>query len=1074
MFAARVATAGSCACLAVAAALALPAAPQADGRRMSLHNRLLLNRAAVGHAREIQIMLAVADGETGSVRELVAQVGGRVEYSAPDVDYLRVRVPLDRAVSFVADDRIAAYQISSRSKAGWDRDGPTEVNATMFHGYERTAVGGTGAPARQLTLPALTIERSREPGYTADDDAGLGEWMREHPTFDGRGVTIAVMEIGQVEFSHPAFRHARDIAGREVPKLAGIVNAIGLDEPDETRVDLDVAVPAASTWQWIGDRTYILPRAGSYRFGMFLLPAADNLTHRFAVLRDDATGSVWVDTDGDTNFQEETPIEDVNVRVDVRTLKLTHPRPANLDFVMARARSERAVHVYVARSDHNSMTASVAAGSRNDDSLAHGVAPGARVLLVRSDAFPLRFHTWIEGYLETMARPDVDVLTDSTITHLAPDTAADFAGLMFRRIAAVYSKPIFHAAGNAQLRLMDAAALGDGFSVGGSLGARTFAALYGGAPLDTVMLHHGGASGPSLDGRIKPDFLAPVHRIAASRWSATFDGRIPANAPDLELPHGYGISCCTSASAPYAAGVAAVLISAARQTGLRYPYERFARALRSRARFLDGFPAHQQGNGVLDVNAAWQELNDGTPLPRIRSSTTVVHPMAQYAARGPEGEGIFEYEGWSPGTAGRREIRFRRESGPGAVVRYNVSWTGNDGTFHAPQTIALPLNAWVALPITIAARHEGAHSALLNVRDERTGSIVFRTQATIVVANRFDPRTRTLRVAGTVPFMRHTAHFITVPPGAAAISVQLEVTRGSLTIGITPSDGLNRGGYYSHVYPQNSRTFTPGKYTVVLPDPAPGTWRIDVANVSARAERDRALVSFGEASYHATLGLAGAALRALTNAKGLAVDVENPGPELREPTIDASAGSSGVHRGTFLPTGLPNLIHIDVPPGMQTLRVNVRRDRLDGSALELHLYDCTAGECFSHDFTLAAEAHRMVVRKPKPGRWVAAVNAAPYPTAPGGFVLEEMVAAPGERHRAPSDVPRGPGSRWRQTIDAPAATQPAGARTPILLLELLDLALLRDEAQDVWETRDYRSRFRQSPAALGFTVFTLQ
>ena len=314
---------------AVCAGLWLGARPQAapPQKRMSVHNRLLLNRAAVIGLAKLEILLAVAEGRTASTTARVQQIGGRVLYSTPAVGYLRVEVPIERAVPFVEHDDVEAYQISSLSRGAWYRDGPPESNATMIRGFGRVVVPGMTGTAPKRDLPPLTTERSREAGYTSEDDVGLGEWMREHPTFDGRGVTIAVMEIAQIEIAHPAFQTAKTLDGWDVPKIAGILNTIPADELDDSRVELDREVVAASRWCTVADRTFLLPRPGTYGFGMLLLNAADNLVHRFAVLRDQATDDVWVDTDGDADFQDETPIADVNDRVDVRALKLVAPRP---------------------------------------------------------------------------------------------------------------------------------------------------------------------------------------------------------------------------------------------------------------------------------------------------------------------------------------------------------------------------------------------------------------------------------------------------------------------------------------------------------------------------------------------------------------------------------------------------------------------------------------------------------------------------------------------------------------------------------------------------------------------------
>lgn len=493
-----------------------PLSRQSAPKRMSFHNRILLNRAAVAQLHTLEVMLAVSPQGLETTAALVARLGGHVRYADARMGYLRVDVPIERMVELVDTPLVDAYQISSLSAGSWFRDSAPQLNADMFRRYERDLPAAAPGPRAPLSLPVLSSQEARQAGYTGGDDAGVETWLRTHPTFDGRGVTMALLEDAQPEFLHPTIGYAKTLDGRDLPKLAGILNTLDPSEPDATRVDLDTTIHAAHAWSRVGDRTYAVPRPGTYWFGIFALPAGGNLVHEYGVLQDSTSRITWVDTNGDRDFRDERPVPDINDRFEPQVLKLTYPRRVDMAFVVGQGRTPRTVHVYASLNSHMAMTLSVAAGSHTADGLARGVAPGARVLLVRAyTSSPRGLRNYIEACLEVIKRPDVDLLSDSNGIDMAPDTAGDFVGLLFSRMVAAYDKPIFHGAGNSQLALNSVSALGGSFSVGGSIGPDTFAAFFGGTRLTKLAIHPVSAAGPAIDGQLKPDFIAPVHVVAA-------------------------------------------------------------------------------------------------------------------------------------------------------------------------------------------------------------------------------------------------------------------------------------------------------------------------------------------------------------------------------------------------------------------------------------------------------------------------------------------------------------------------------------------------------------------------------
>jgi hypothetical protein len=1064
----RSAVRGGGAIAALAASAALAAAPPGSFQvpaaqiRISVHNRLLLNRAAVSGIARLDLLLLTSPGALDRLAAAVDRADGRAGPRDDRIGYLRAEVPIEKVLQVVSDPVVEAWQIATESRKAWYRDGPTLASAALYRGFETLAPPRPGAPAASA-YPDLPADEAGASGYSADEDSGLKEWRQRHPTFDGRGVTIAMIESGLPDFTHPAIGLARTLAGRDVPKLAGIVNAIDRDRPDATRVALDQEIRVTRSWARAGARTYIFPAPGIYRFGLFQLPAGNNLVQQFGIAEQVETGELRVDANGDGDFRNDHPIADVNDRPDVRALSLLAPETP-LPFVVARGALPRTVHVYAATGSHLTMTLSVAAGSRNPRNLAVGVAPNARVLIVHAET---RLLDYVDAYLAAARRDDVDVINDSTGVTLLPETGDDFMGRFLSRIAGAYGKVVVHSANNTQLFLNSASTPGDVLSIGGTMGAATLAALYGGR-LDQLVVHPTGAAGPGVDGSIRPDVIAPVHVISADLMSSNDGGGLPLRAPRWRLPAGYQISCCTSSSSPYAAGLAALLVSAAKQTRLPYSRASLSRAIRFGARFLPAASAHHQGNGVFDVNAAWRRMNREIDAPDIHATARIAHPLAEYAAAGVSGVGILEREGWRAGTSGRRMIHLRRRSGPPSATTYRVSFTGNDGTFSAPSSIALPLDTPVALPIDIAAKTPGAHSALLDLHDPATDAIVFRTQATIVAAREFDRTERSLTVSGSIETMRERTEYFRVPERVEAMTLHLRVARGRVKVSLLPPHGVYLS-YYRHVHPAMSEQFGRGTYVLTMDRPQAGVWAASVINDAIRQSKD----GFDEtADYALEIRLEGTRIRERRLAERvIALDIENTLSAPREPTIAHAFGTLTSARAAFEETGLPNLFDLEVPDKAGTLIVQARGER--DQPLDLHLYDCSTGECFSYAFTMPAQAAQSItVRRPAAGRWIAAINAAPAATAAGSFVVESIVTgAAGPRLRAHGRATKG--ARWTELIELPPFPPPVTGAKRVAVLELFDAAMERDEEAHPWEKRAGIERLANRPAAIGRVIYRI-
>jgi len=274
---------------------------------MSIEDRLLLNRLILGGQHTIQVMMLSEKANFDRLLVLNRRLQGREVFIDRRVGYARVELPIEHLADLITSSLIDAYHIASLARASAAREALPRENAEAW----QNALGNPTIRSPlmpDMNLPLLTKAASEEPGYTGDEDMGVDRWLHEHPTFDGRGVTIALIDMGLPDFSHPIFGPAKTLDGRPIEKIAGIVNALDTTEYDQTRVELTRTINAVGTWVWITNRFFILPHAGKYQFGFLELNAGDNLTQQIGVLRSSSTGEIWVDTNGDADFRSEQPV----------------------------------------------------------------------------------------------------------------------------------------------------------------------------------------------------------------------------------------------------------------------------------------------------------------------------------------------------------------------------------------------------------------------------------------------------------------------------------------------------------------------------------------------------------------------------------------------------------------------------------------------------------------------------------------------------------------------------------------------------------------------------------------------
>src|SRR5258708_209156 len=191
---------------------------------------------------DVVLLVAARQGKSEAVAREAARTGGDVRFRDDQVGYLRVRVPIDRATGFAGIEDIEAAAV--------DVDDRLPIRLAAESEPSEQAQPPAGQPQADGWPPRLGDYPLRKP-YSPLKDIGAAGLRTAHPTWDGRGVTIALLD-GNLDLLLPEFQRAYTLDGRAVPKIADFLNAT------DPRDDFD-NVP-----QWVDMRTIATTAGGKF------------------------------------------------------------------------------------------------------------------------------------------------------------------------------------------------------------------------------------------------------------------------------------------------------------------------------------------------------------------------------------------------------------------------------------------------------------------------------------------------------------------------------------------------------------------------------------------------------------------------------------------------------------------------------------------------------------------------------------------------------------------------------------------------------------------------------------------
>lgn len=1021
----------------------------------------------------IVLVVATLPGRAGDAARDAQRLGGDVRFRDDSVGYLRVRLPLDQATAFAESPGVEA------AAGDVDDSYPTRLSGD---GGAAPVAGdgdrGTLQAGSEPWPPRLGDYPLRN-AYSPLKDLDAAGFRAQNPTFDGRGVTIAVLD-GNIDMLLPEFQTAYALDGKRIPKFTDYLNVT--DPRDDLSltpqwVDMKAQVDATDGKATYAGKTFTLPRAGHFRIGLFderrfnepaNLAYIDQDVDRsgnpagddglFGVLWDEGSNDVWVDTDRDLDFTDEKSMTDYVVRNDFGVFGNDNPATPireSIGFAVQTDRVNKFISINVGAYQHATTIMGSVVGNPEPNGRLHGVAPGARLLSMYYGTGIM--HAAIEGMIQAFRRPDVDLIVFEQSVFMAsiPYLIADGRhplSVIAGRLATRYQKLMFVPGSNSPgFGIVAEDGLAPNVvSVGAYQSSDSYLVNKGMALEGHDNLHWGGLShGPSGTGALKPDLLAPSGQLGTE-----VGYRKGGMAPGLyQLPPGYGVDGGTSTATPMASGATALVLSAAKQRGLKYDAVRLKAAMAGAARFIPSLGANEQGGGLVQVGAAFARLEQlqGALPPTITSRAPVRTALSGLLWPPNEGVGLFEREGWKVGDRGDREITLTRTSGAPGAMRFDVRWLGNDGTFEVPTTVILPLNQPTRIPVRIVAATSGVHSATLELTTTGVAGLVHRVLCTIVAAT---PLSAANGFAATttvsVPKARDRSVFVDVPAGASALTFQAPVAIRFAAVSPTRD----------YTYPCS---YGPATAPCAIPNPEPGVWEINVANNDFSAISDGAapppkpmvvavqatalgvdVTSPARAAWLATDGAASFPVR-MANRMGGARHI-----------VAAGAVGSAFRQTRTISQGEQHAYQIDVPKGATSLSAMVQV--ADGSAdLDVYLLDCTtlggtsAGPPYDRQrggkapavpeatctprekaaaFTRSATVE---VDNPAPGRWTVVVDGYRVQGGSVSYSYVDVFTDPRLGALALADAPgdRAPNAEWSAAAHGWTAVLPTTPRVAV-------------------------------------------
>jgi len=1058
-------------------ALALPTVASADpGNKPSKKDRELVAAAVANGESTVTMLFATSKGATGAVASALRALGATVRKEEAAVGYIRANVPTDKIDAAAKITGVLGSEVDQV----WDIVLPDATD------------GG----AVQVDPPGATTP-SQNP-YMPTRDIGAPQFVTAHPTFDGRGTTIGILDTG-VDLGHPALQ-TTSTGERKIIDWLTYTDAA--TDGDASWVPMATTVTIAGGTFTVGTgpsaRTWTGAPNGTFRFGTFSEdhPTFANLggsaaaEYRIAACSNragaggdlnrngacgeifaflwDGADTVWRDSDADGDFSDETGMKPYKTAFEVG--EYGHDNPAtpireSVPFVTQIDAAAGFVSLGIVSGAHGSHVAGIAAGNNFFGGAYDGVAPGAKIISVRVCLFTsgCTSHALIEGMIFLTAIADVDVVNMSIGGLPSLNDGNNARAILYNRLIDEEGAQLFLSAGNSGPGVNtvgDPSVATKVMSIGAYWHKDTVLANYGNVVPGPEALHDFSSRGPREDGGFKPNVIAPGSAVSAlPTWQAGQPVGPPASPAIYPLPPGYGMFNGTSMASPQAAGAGALLLSGLEKEKRRTP-ALIRQALNSSARFLSNELAHEQGNGLINVPAAYDLLTASAQKLKpveMTSAVPVNTKLSAFLATPGIGTGIYDREGVPVGSAPYTRTYTFSTSDPGNRT-YQLRWIGNDGTFSLQggvTSLNVGKNKSATLAVKVTPGAAGVHSAILVLDDPTFPGIEYETMNTVIVSiplNAANAYKATVSGSASKFQAGDPKIFFTVPDGTTAMRMTLEVTN---------TGRVNATAQHPYGVPitgAQAIPFTTGPATVtriITTGPTDGVWEVvSAASRSAQTTTppppppvttvhpDTATYKITYEAFRVTLspstwtqspaaiGTPYSQLFTATNAFAAVTTVQTAGPFAS--VFTATNTISDVSAG-----GTQQFYDLQVPAGTTSLNVSLGGATDPGADLDLFLYSCPAATpagtttgCTLRGVSAGSTSvESITISAPGAGLWRSVVDPFAVPAGSTGYTYTDQLSNPAYGSvtvPANAPAPRASGESWTFTATG-TATASAGA-----------------------------------------------